>query len=62
VCDILKRFASEESGQDITEYTLLLAFVALSTSALFLDTGGSISGIWNIASSEVSVASLSATS
>ena len=62
MCDILKRFAREEAGQDIVEYTLLLAFVALATAALFINATGSISGIWNIASSEVSVASLSATS
>jgi Flp pilus assembly pilin Flp len=44
------------------EYTLLLAFVALASAALFMSAGGSISGIWSIANSRVSVASLSASS
>ena len=32
----LKQFVREESGQDLVEYTLLLAFVALASAALFI--------------------------
>ena len=40
----LKRFWREESGQDLIEYTLLLAFVALASASLFLSAGGSVAG------------------
>ena len=41
----------EEDGQDITEYTLLLAFVALVSAALFLYNSSAVSSIWTSASS-----------
>ena len=37
---------NDEQGQDLIEYTLLMAFVALASAALFLGAGGSIKGIW----------------
>ena len=40
----------DEQGQDLIEYTLLLAFVALASAALFTTTGGSVSTIWGAAS------------
>jgi Flp pilus assembly pilin Flp len=36
----------EEDGQDLTEYALILAFVALASAAIFMAAGGSIVGIW----------------
>ena len=57
---ILKTFLREESGQDLIEYTLLLAFVALASAALFIGAGGSVSGIWSIANSRLAVACQSA--
>lgn len=45
--DFLKRLATDEQGQDLIEYTLLLAFVCLASAALFISAGGSIEGIWN---------------
>jgi Flp pilus assembly pilin Flp len=59
---MLKRFLQEEQGQDLIEYTLLLAFVCLATSALFVSSGGSLSGIWNSANSDLTIANTSATS
>jgi Flp pilus assembly pilin Flp len=47
VADFLKR----EDGQDLIEYTLLIAFVALASAALFLGAGGSIATIWTAANS-----------
>ncbi len=44
---LLKSFWKEEQGQDLIEYTMLMAFVALASAALFLGAGGSISGIWS---------------
>ena len=43
----LRNLWNEEQGQDLIEYTLLMAFVALASAALFLGAGNSIKGIWN---------------
>ena len=40
------KLLQDEQGQDLIEYTLLLAFVVLASAALFISAGGSISGIW----------------
>jgi Flp pilus assembly pilin Flp len=45
----------EDEGQDVTEYTLLLAFVALISAALFLNGAGTISHIWTSTTSVLSV-------
>ena len=58
----VNRFVKEEQGQDLIEYTLLLAFVALASAALFIDAGTSINGIWKIANSRLADASSSASS
>ena len=42
----LRNLWNDEQGQDLIEYTLLMAFVALASAALFLGAGGSIKGIW----------------
>jgi Flp pilus assembly pilin Flp len=42
----LKEFLRDEQGQDLIEYTLLMAFVALASAAIFTGAGSSISGIW----------------
>ena len=39
-------FVREEAGQDLVEYTLLLAFVCLASAALFIGAGGSLATIW----------------
>ena len=57
---VLKEFVRNEQGQDLIEYTLLLAFVCLATSALFVSSGGSLSGIWNSANSDLATANTSA--
>jgi Flp pilus assembly pilin Flp len=59
---ILKNFIRDEQGQDLIEYTLLLAFVALASAALFISAGGSVNTIWSVANSRLSVAAASATS
>jgi Flp pilus assembly pilin Flp len=41
-------FWNDESGQDIVEYTLLLAMVALASAALFMVSGASVSTIWQV--------------
>jgi len=57
-----KRFWNEEDGQDLVEYTLLLAFVALASAALFINAGTGISSIWSAASSRLAQAATSASS
>ena len=49
-------FWREESGQDLIEYTLLMAFIALASAAIFTNAGGSIKGIWSTASSQLAAA------
>jgi len=43
---LLLRFVREEEGQDLVEYTLLLAFVCLASAALFIGAGKSMANIW----------------
>ena len=57
---LLQRFTRERGGQDVVEYTLLLAFMTFSSAALFIDGGQSISAIWNGADSTLSSAQSSA--
>ena len=51
---------NDDQGQDLIEYTLLMAFVALASAALFLGAGGSISGIWTVTNSQLVAANSSA--
>ena len=56
----LRAFWKNDEGQDLIEYTLLLAFVALVAAGLFIQSGQSTSGIWSIANVKLSTASASA--
>lgn len=56
----LKNLLKDEQGQDLIEYTLLMAFVALASAALFIGAGGSIKGIWSVTNSQLAAASNSA--
>jgi Flp pilus assembly pilin Flp len=58
--ELLRRFWREEEGQDLIEYTLLLAFVALVSAALFIGAGQSASQIWSITNASLSAAAASA--
>jgi Flp pilus assembly pilin Flp len=57
---MLNMFWQDEQGQDLIEYTLLVAFVCLATAALFVNSGGSLSGIWISANSQLGTANTSA--
>ena len=46
-------FCKDEQGQDLIEYTLLIAFVALASAALFIGAGGSIKTIWTTANTQL---------
>jgi Flp pilus assembly pilin Flp len=56
----LRNFWNDEQGQDLIEYTLLMAFVALASAALFLGAGGSIKGIWTVTNAQLTNANASA--
>ncbi len=53
-------FLKDEEGQDLIEYTLLLAFVALASAALFIGAGGSVKGIWGATNSDLAYANTQA--
>jgi Flp pilus assembly pilin Flp len=58
----LRNFWNDEQGQDLIEYTLLMAFVALASAALFIGAGKSISTIWTSTNTQLSNAAASASS
>jgi Flp pilus assembly pilin Flp len=57
---IITSFLQDEQGQDLIEYTLLLAFVCLASAALFISAGGSVSGIWSATNKDLALANTSA--
>ena len=52
-------FWNDEQAQDLIEYTLLMAFVALASAALFIGAGGSVAGIWSTTNSQLAAANSS---
>jgi Flp pilus assembly pilin Flp len=56
----LRNLWNEEQGQDLIEYTLLMAFVALASAALFIGAGSSVSGIWSTTNNQLAAANTSA--
>jgi Flp pilus assembly pilin Flp len=59
---LLKNFCQDESGQDLIEYTLLMAFVALASASLFISAGGNVSAIWSSANTQLTNAAGQASS
>ena len=57
---LLKSIWKEEEGQDLIEYTLLLAFVALVAAGLFIQAGNVTAGIWGTANSMLTSANKAA--
>jgi len=56
----MNNFLRDEQGQDLIEYTLLLAFVALASAALFIGAGNSVKGIWTATNTQLSSANSAA--
>jgi Flp pilus assembly pilin Flp len=54
--NLFMRFLQEENGQDLIEYTLLMAFIALASAAIFISAGTSVNKIWSTANSQLSTA------
>jgi len=59
---LLKNFWKDEDGQDMVEYVIILAFVAVAAAAIILSSSQSISTIWSVTNSELSVAASVSTS
>jgi len=60
--DIVHAFWKDEGGQDLIEYTLLMAFVALASATLFISSGSSVSRIWSTTNTTLSTAAVKAAS
>ncbi|HLY17347.1 MAG TPA: hypothetical protein VKR61_08985 [Bryobacteraceae bacterium] len=60
--NVMRQLWQDEQGQDLIEYTLLMAFVALASAALFISSGTSISKIWSVTNSSLSTAATAASS
>ena len=54
-----KEFWKDERGQDMVEYSLLLAFVALVGLAAFIGMGQTTSGLWSIVNTRLAAANQS---
>ncbi|HXM44047.1 MAG: Flp family type IVb pilin [Bryobacteraceae bacterium] len=59
---LLRNLWNDDQGQDLIEYTLLMAFVALASAALFISAGTSVSKIWSTTNSQLAAAAASASS
>jgi Flp pilus assembly pilin Flp len=59
---VIGQFLIDEEGQDLIEYTLLLAFVALASATLFTRAGSSVKTIWSAASTTLVNAATAASS
>ncbi|MFL6352416.1 MAG: Flp family type IVb pilin [Bryobacteraceae bacterium] len=55
----LSAFWNDEEGQDLVEYSLLLAFIALAAVALLSAAGGSVSTLWTAINSSLTSAAAS---
>jgi Flp pilus assembly pilin Flp len=49
----LNLFYTDERGQDLVEYSLLLAFIALAGAAVIIGMNGATSGLWSSANSRL---------
>ena len=58
--NFVQAFLKDEQGQDLIEYTLLMAFIALATAAVFVSSGTSISTIWGSTNAQLSNAVVAA--
>ncbi len=54
---MLLHFISDETAQDLVEYSLLLAFIALAGVGSYLAVGQNITTLWTIVNSRLTDAS-----
>jgi pilus assembly protein Flp/PilA len=60
ITSALQAFWQEEDGQDLVEYSLLLAFIALAAVALLSGVGGNVNKIWTTINSSIGSAATAA--
>jgi len=48
------KLLTTEDGQDMVEYSLLLAAICLASAALFIGVGNNVTAIWSIVNSRLS--------
>jgi Flp pilus assembly pilin Flp len=53
-------FWTDQRGQDLTEYALLLAFVVIAAAGLFVSSGKSVITIWSVSNHIVTEAAQTA--
>ena len=58
--NLMNRFIQEESGQDMIEYVLILAFVCVGAAAIITTVGDGINTVWSATSQHVSNAAAKA--
>jgi Flp pilus assembly pilin Flp len=56
---LIESFWEDERGQDMVEYSLLLAFVCLSGAAFFIGVGASTRTLWGIVNTRLAAANQS---
>lgn len=57
---MIRSFLMEEDGQDLVEYSLLLAFIALAAVAVLSNVKTQINGLWTTVNSKLSSANSAA--
>jgi Flp pilus assembly pilin Flp len=57
---ILKTLWKNEEGQDLIEYTLLIAFIMMASAALVIANGGGIQGILFVTTNNLNAANQAA--
>ena len=57
-----KNFLREEAGQDLIEYSLLLAFLALFGVGMYTQINGSLNTIWTNANTTTTLAATTSAS
>jgi Flp pilus assembly pilin Flp len=56
----IRRLFSEEGGQDLSEYCLLLALIVLIAAGVFLKVSGGIQSLWTVANATLNNSATSA--
>lgn len=54
--DVRNAIFWDDRGQDLIEYSLLLAFIVLAGAAAYLGVGRSINTLWTVANSRLAAA------
>jgi Flp pilus assembly pilin Flp len=59
---VLRTFLREESGQDLADYCLLTALVALVAVAILIKVSGGVQNLWTVANTSLANGNQTATS